>query len=401
MIARFFFLLPFDLCITEASDWPTLNVLTGEHQIRVHPPLFSVDRPRATDTVASRALWSRKVAPASFTENVLVGGQKIASANVLIVDFIKPEFDRSRVRMHTQPDPPPELAFEAANMVLSKVRVFSRAAQIRPLAIGCDPWDLLYLSDDSQMIAEEQGKNRGKGTFPVTIGCVALSPETIRMVAAQTAEPYVWDELLLDAQALGAAGNIGSAIVIAYAALETFSAWALDILQKQRPLPNGLWDWIKKRDHWSKEPSTREEFDTLLQAFTGRSLKNEPQLWQGFQELRSARNALVHEGVAKVGNESVGRDKTRALIDAAEKVVAWVELLLPEPHRRARKEAVGPFARKFATVSDADALGLKDRNVQFTGLASGFRLEIEPSSTAEDHSPAAQALDAKQDLNGN
>ena len=48
---------------------------------------------------------------------------------------------------------------------------------------------------------------------------------------------------------------------MAAAALETFIAWALDILQEERQLPEGLWAWMKTRDNdHTKEPSIREKF---------------------------------------------------------------------------------------------------------------------------------------------
>lgn len=186
----------------------------------------------------------------------------------------------------------------------------------------------------------------------------------------QGAEPYAWDLLLLDARAL--LPDVPSAIVIAAAALETFVAWALNILHEEQPLPNGLWTWINNRDHWTKEPSASEEFDALLRVFTGRSLKDdEPGLWQQYAELRRARNTLVHEGIAEVGGKPVVPAKAKSMIDAAEKVVAWVECLIPENHRRARTSAVGSFRRRLATRQESDTLGV-------ASIASGHLGPIPP-----------------------
>ena len=44
---------------------------------------------------------------------------------------------------------------------------------------------------------------------------------------------------------------------MAFAALENFIGWALDVLEREKPLPPKLWTWIKERDdeHWLKTPS--------------------------------------------------------------------------------------------------------------------------------------------------
>src|SRR5205823_5949027 len=74
--------------------------------------------------------------------------------------------------------------------------------------------------------------------------------------------------------------------------------------------------------------------DQLLQAFTGRSLKDDPALWQSFKNLRDARNSFVHEGQARIGGTLVDADKTHELVAAAGRVLDWFDALLPEDQRR-------------------------------------------------------------------
>jgi len=358
VIARFLILLPFDLLITEAAEGPAVEVDSSDYHARVYVPFLYAARPKPTDSVVALSLWPQKLTEPFFTENLLVDGHKVAQVNVLVIDFIKSEFNRSRVRQQKALDPPAELAFEIANFFLARIRVYSRAFQIKPLIMGRDPWELRYLTDDLEGLEHEEDKIRGHISCMIVVGSASITPDTIQMVGTegQTTEPYAWDQLLLDAHAL--LPDVGSAIVIAAAALETFSAWALQLLHEQRPLPPGLWDWINNRDHWSKEPSVSEEFDVLLRAFTGHSLKDdEPQLWQQFTELRKARNSLVHDGVAKIGEEPVHSTKAKELIDAADKIVAWTELLIPESHRRARTVAAGQFFRRLATPDESKTLG--------------------------------------------
>ena len=313
---------------------------------------------RATDSNTQRNRTDAGTPkPAAFAEELLVNGRKVAQVNILTLDFIKTDFDRSN-SPGTPLDPEPELAFQVANDFLRRVRAYSRAFQITPVVVGRDSWWFRYLTDDERELEPEAGKVRGKGGGVVTIGFPAVTPDILQMVADrwESAEPYGWDFLLLDARAL--LPDVGSAVVMAAAALETFIAWALNILHDGQPLPNGLWHWINNRDHWTKNPSGSDEFDVLLRVLAGRSLKDdEPALWKDYMELRQARNRLAHDGVATVGGRPVEPEKARQLIDAAEKVVAWVEALLPEVHRRVRTAAVGPFLRKFATQEESALLG--------------------------------------------
>lgn len=357
MIARFYINLPFDLFITEADTWVSVELASGDYTIRVHPPFLNTSPPNPTASMVGYS--TREFKPPTFSDNVLVNGCRVAQVNVLAIDFIKPEFSRSDDPSVPR-EPLPELAFEIANEVLGRIRVYSRAFQIKPLVKERDLWALQYLNDDMQQLEEEKGKIRGFRGGALTMGPAALTPEIMQMVRDrwQTGEPYVWDQLLLDARAL--LPEVGAAVVLAAAALETFIPWALDILHAQCALPEGLWDWINNRGDFTKDPSVSDRFDALLHAFTGRSLKDdEPDLWQYHAGLRNARNGLVHQGVATIGKKKKPVDpaKAKELVEGAEKIVAWVEDLLPEAYRRAQKEAIGPFARRFATPDEAAVLG--------------------------------------------
>jgi hypothetical protein len=253
---------------------------------------------------------------------------------------------------------PPQSAFEVANEILARIRVNSRAFYIQPLVPGRDPWRLIYLTDNLQELDIEAGKVRGRIAAFVNVGAVALTPETMHSVADRwtTNEPYVWDQLLLDAHALWP--NVGATIVMAYAGLETFIEWSLEILQEEhQKLSSELWKWIKKRDHWAKEPSVAEQFDALLLALTGHSLKHEQTLWNEFNDLKKARNTLAHEGVPRVAGKRVDAEKAKQLLDSANKIAAWVELLLPEKHRRGKATASEVYHRRIATPEESATVG--------------------------------------------
>jgi hypothetical protein len=255
--------------------------------------------------------------------------------------------------------------------------------------LDSDPWQVRYFTDELRELEPEDGKRRGINHFSATIGAAPITPEIFRLMVPnwQRAEPHVWNNLLLDAY--NHLPDVGSSIVMAYAALETFIAWAIDVLQEDKQLPEGLWEWIKDRDDWRKEPSVSEQFDTLLTVFTRRSLKQEePLLWASFNHLRDARNALAHEGVATISKrkERVGAAKASSLINDTGKIIAWVEQLLPEAHRRLRNTAIGPFARRVASVGEAEAMGPAYVKKGSLDLAPGdsvlFGFRRQPSETA-------------------
>jgi len=304
------------------------------------------------------ALTTAKAAP--YTDILLVDERRTAQVNVLVLDFVSPEFDRSQ--RETSPvttDPPVKAVIEIANLILSRIRVYSRAFQIKPLELGNVPWHVRYLTDNQQELDREEGKLRGVRGGSRTLGGAALTPEIIEMAAnSQTEEPFAWDQLLLDSYAQ--LPDVGGAIVMASASLETFIGWAVNILHQKNPLPLGLWEWINKRDHWTKEPSVSEKFDALLRVFTGHSLKDESKLWQAFSELRKARNSLVHEGSVKLGGKPLEAGDALNLIFNADKIIKWVELLLPEEHRRLRTDATGPFTSRLLSSTEAAILEPND-----------------------------------------
>jgi hypothetical protein len=364
MIARVSILLPFDLLLVEGDSRPTLEIGTSDYQIRFYFPLRFVDRPKMTDCALDAAISLSEPRESAFSDNLLVDGRRVAQVNVLILDFSKSEFDRSASGGQSQPiDPDIEFVFMIANAILPKLRVYSRAFQIKELVPGHDPCTIRYLTDEAQELDKEEGKMRGATHAHATVGYPVLTSDVVQMIAgSDNREPYVWDQLLLDAYEL--LPDVGGAIAMAAAALETFIIWALDILHQERPLPPGLWDWMNTRnnDH-TKEPSVAEKFDVLLRVFTGRSLKDAAELWKYQKELRNARNTLVHKGLAMVGTSRVDARKARELVVGADKIIGWVELLLPDAHRRARTEARGPFRRRLASqTTEVSGLHIKADN---------------------------------------
>jgi hypothetical protein len=163
MIGRLTILLPFDLFIREGDELTTLECDIPGYHVRFYTPAHIADRPKPTDVIFASTFCLESARAAAFTEALQVDGRRTAQVNVLVMDFMKPEFDRrapesaSSEQANTR-DPSPELAFGIANTILAKIRVYSRAFQITPLDFGQDPWRIQYLTDDGQ---ELQAKKRG------------------------------------------------------------------------------------------------------------------------------------------------------------------------------------------------------------------------------------------------
>lgn len=345
MIARFRLLLPFRLYRRTADDLQPFEFVQGLYRIRFHPPMLamidpsSIERPMApSDTLLSQLRPSEVQA----TNWVLMDGSPGVEANLLQIDFHKEEFDRRRstipVDLIAGGDPPIAVAFEVVNRLLLAIRSLARGSRIHPLGTPSDHWWRLdYLTDDEQDLPDDPALFRTRFSALRTYHFVGVSREIWDILPDihQDFRPPAWDALLLDADAL--LPDVGPAIVVAFAALESFIFWTLNQLATGR-MPPELWEWINDRGDWRKEPSVSERFDILLRVAGGRSLTEAHELWEAFQNLRKARNAFMHEGRAHIGGAEVTAEQATNLVRHAHEIVDWVERLLPETLRRRRIE---------------------------------------------------------------
>ncbi|MGW3630607.1 hypothetical protein ACWD7F_10660 [Streptomyces sp. NPDC005122] len=271
-------------------------------------------------------------------EGSKVNGEAAVRCNALEIEFLKSEFDRGvpenvpGALMAT--DPPIPLAVNLANNWLTRLRVLSRASQIKPLDITKSIWRLRYLCDDGQLVERSEGKIRELVSAAFTFNAVAMNAELWGAVDALPwgYEPVATDTLLLDAA--GAVEDVGPAIVLAFTALETRIGYALDLLSRMNGVSPKVWDWIQDRSDYRKEPSITEKFDSLLRVLTRHSLKQEGKLWEGFQNLRAARNSFAHNGQAIVGKKPVDWQEASRLVALAREIVDWIDGLLPAAERR-------------------------------------------------------------------
>jgi hypothetical protein len=256
-------------------------------------------------------------------------------ANLLQIDFQKADFDRRR-RPEPDGDPPIQLAFAIANQLLKRIRTVTGGTDVKPVSFDGTVWQLEYLTDDEKELAPDPTLVRRRLATSIAGRIAGLNTAIWGMVTALPVdfEPSTWDALLLDAESLLPA--VGTSVVLAYAALETFIAWSLDQLAPLSPAPPELWKWINNRGDWYKEPSVNEQYDRLLRILTGISLKDEPRLWEALQNLREVRNSFTHEGKPRLGGKEVTTGQAIQLIDQAKAIINWAERLLPDALHRPR-----------------------------------------------------------------
>lgn len=342
MIARFQVLIPF-LLFVEADLAQQVNpeeVTVGGLRALIYPPHRSrlqIGDVSGESQVAASDV-SRRLDPADpqpHAPNAQMDNRPVIVGDVLRIDLYADQFNRT---IGAADDPVLNLAFNLANSWLQRFRTLNRIFWAKPFEKHHVPWKLEVLHDDGAHLAKEDGKWRyrlGSVTIFKQTGLDASVWNAIGSLSSSY-EPEPSDELLLDAY--GLLPQIGPALVLAHTAVETRAARTLDRLALLTGLNPRLWSWMTNRGDFTKDPSTAEQLDVLTKALTGKSLKENQSLWEGFQHLRQARNRFVHEGKATIGSSRipVDSDKATQLVQAAEAIIAWLEDLLPQAERRPR-----------------------------------------------------------------
>jgi hypothetical protein len=259
-------------------------------------------------------------------EKITIDGVTAFQADALRIDFRKESFDR---RAGTHIDPPEDVIDRAINFFLTRLRHVARTGQVRPVRFPLVTWRMRYLNDDESEFKEEAGLVRGRGTKSFSLSFIALTNKIWTDVFSLPPdyEPPPWESLLLDATV--EMPSIGPALVLAATALEVFISRVLDRLAPTKVVPPELWHWINERGNRLKEPSLEEQYDVLMKFLTGHSLKDEPLLWEAFKNLKDARNAFVHEGIAKIGQTPVSTETANKLIASASNIIAKIREWLP------------------------------------------------------------------------
>lgn len=309
MIARLYIVLPFSVQIPENEPFKIFRYEENGYGISVHPPVKS-------DVPAS----------AGTADKIFMNERPTIYCNVLRVYFHREEFDRLE---GSEIDPSIDFMAKTVNLFLGRLRYVTRAPGARPVSLKDTPWKLRYLNNDESELKEEKGLIRGHGAIPITLKYIGITKEIwadIHDLPPDFQVP-VWNELILDAY--DTLPQIGPSLVLAATALEVFIAQTLDKLAKQSSIPESLWSWLNKRDYL-KAPSIEEQFDDLLKMLCGYSLKEDLELWEPFKNLKTARNTFVHEGIAKIGQTPVTKEKALQLLASVVKIFDSVRERLPD-----------------------------------------------------------------------
>jgi hypothetical protein len=342
MLARARILLRYPIFVASRAVLTPHEYQDGKYRIRVHAPVMSSTasaghvpgsplRPDMIETVMVPA------DPQAEVDNILLGGRRTVASDLLVIDFFSETFDRRpRENPLEDGDPSGKVILETVNRWLAKMRVISRSGNLVPLDPFGVNWVLNYLTDDGQPLAVQEGLLRtfvGSGRKLGVTGMDAGAWDDSWNLPTYY-DPPVWDVLHLDAVNLLPA--VGPAIVLAYAALETFIAQTIDALAPSAGINPDFWKWTTNRDPWTQNPSVADQFDVLLKVVCGHSLKEDNRLWERFQEIRKARTSFVHEGKAMVGPVEVSIEKVHELIGACGEILDRIEEWMPEAMRRPR-----------------------------------------------------------------
>lgn len=356
MIARYSLLLPFEFTLGADLILPTLKLSLGGERIVVHQPtramLDTRDLHPASEAPLGELPLKLMPAPPVPTFAVTVDGKPTIHANLLIVDFVRDQFDRRRdAPVGTSADPPVEQAIEAANEVLRRIRILARASNARLLNPGDVLWLLRYLRDDGALVDEDPLLYRERWVAIADWKLVGITPRlwTAASNLESRAVARVWEDLLLDADALFA--EVGPAVVLAHSALETFARATLERLSQASSTPPRLWKFVFRE---GREPPLDAQLDELLHLFSGHSLKERNDLWHAYKTLKKARNSYAHHGEPMIEGRLVTRKDLLGLLAATRDIIDWVETFLPGEWRRPVYQETANFTLDKATFETDD-----------------------------------------------
>jgi hypothetical protein len=115
-----------------------------------------------------------------------------------------------------------------------------------------------------------------------------------------------------------------------------------------------------------KQPSAKEKYDEVLLMVTGRSLQEDKNLWKAYEELRTVRNSIVHQGRAvltrttkkkkRLIETDVTSEMASEMITNAENILAWIESILPEDMTRVlfRGQTTFEFNRNMTSAENTE-----------------------------------------------
>jgi hypothetical protein len=340
MKAVFYMLLPTEFLIPEDVHLKPQELEIDGYSISIFEPEYASINPEYAAQLTEVAMTeiAKNLRPdpkPRLTGVVKADGKQTRVANLIHIEFHKDEFDRRR--SGGVGDPPLALIEKIALDFILRLRAVSQANHLKPVHLDSAPSRLEYLTDDNSELPPDPNLFRSYFKSSRSVQTVMLYESVWNRATELLAEfpyqPKSYDTLIQDAFA--ALPEIGTPILLANSALETLIDFAFQEMLGSVKEPE-LWAWILDRGDWRKEPSTAEKYDVLLKSLSGKSLKDDHELWEAFQLLRGIRNNFVHDGKSVFGKkeEQVTQSMTRELLSKAIKIIEFVENLLPAEKRR-------------------------------------------------------------------
>ncbi len=331
MIARLRILLPFKFYIPENQTLEEIDLEIVDSRIKIYPPFqCNVDHDSVIGLSSqdiNRVISNLSViqSPKS-SEIVRVEGIPTFEANLLQLDLSRESFNRENDNRSFLVE---DFLFEIVNDFLGKISVLTKGVKVKPMDRKNVVFSLDYLNDDGTELLIDPQYYRTSFGVPKRVVLTALNQEIwnkARELPVRYEVP-TWFKLNLSSEELSS--EIGPSVVLAFSSLETMIYHALNILAQEKGIPKDLWSWVNNRHDARTNPSVAEQFDSLLKSVVGKSLKEEPVLWETFQNLKNARNKFVHEGVARIHDQVVTKDMLYELNARTKFIIAWLENLLP------------------------------------------------------------------------
>jgi hypothetical protein len=333
MVGRWRVLLPFQISVRSGDSLSPEEFTRDGYVIRIHKPYRSnvdysdlrFESPAPLHHVTEQLTPAE---PQPLIDRVQIDGAPVVLADAVQIDFIREEFDR---RIGAD-DPPMRLMLAVLTGFLSRLRAVAQAPHVRPPEYPI--YRLTFLNDDGSEFEHHDSLHRHRVAAGFHVEALGLNEDVWRAVGTLPDDYRArrWDDLLLDARDL--LPEFGAALVLAATAVEIRLEDALNYMASTAVKPPGLWKWINDRDDYRKEPSILEQSDVLMKQLAGRSLKENPKLWEAFQQLRAARNSFVHQGVAAIKGTPVDLQASLGLISSATEIVSWIEQFLPADQRK-------------------------------------------------------------------
>lgn len=300
MIAGVRFALPFVFTIPIDEELHVIEYEENGYRIRISPYQANLSQSEIHSlSPASMRETLEKLSPVPqprVASTVTLNGKPTYEANALEIAFQKDAFDRRKALDRNDYDPAPEFIFKVANSFLAKLRSVTQGIEIRLLAEQNTIWRLEYLTDVEGEVPLDPDLFRATFGYAFQWRFTVVNNGILEKVTTlpKSYEMQTWETLILDAEAL--LPDVRASLVLAFSALETMIAIALNYLVTNTPTPPELWKWVNKRGFFLKEPSVEERYTILLKILTNKSLKDDATLWRAFDDLHKARNSIAHTG---------------------------------------------------------------------------------------------------------